>query len=75
MHFLQGQHAPLIRLYWLSRLVLLYEPAVERSMSYSWTSKCPPRTNLDKQTNKQTNKLKSVVANGLQEIVFNNCIK
>ena len=28
--------------------------SLERSMSCSWNSMCPPRTDLDKQTNKQT---------------------
>ena len=43
----------LISLYWLSKLVLLYEP--ERSMSCSWTSMCPPLTDPYKQTSKILN--------------------
>ena len=46
----------LISLYWLSRLVLLYEPGTVHE--FSWTSMCfPPPTDQPRQTNnKQTNK-------------------
>ena len=49
-----GQHASLLA--YTGYPVLCICMSLERSIDFPWISMCPSRTNLGKQTNKQTNK-------------------